>query len=232
MFLRQRLHKEKEKIMVKISPSILSSDYGKLSSELKRMEDCGADMLHIDVMDGHFVPNITLGAPIVKCIRKSSSLPFDVHLMISDPYKYIPDFVKAGSDIITFHVESDSDIEKTIDLILASGKKAGLSVKPKTPIEAVYPYLDKLSMVLVMTVEPGFGGQSFMEDMMPKVSAVKAEIDRRGLDIDIQVDGGINKDTISVAAKAGANVFVSGNAIFSSDDAAKTIADFKAKASV
>jgi len=218
--------------MVKISPSILSSDYGKLSSELKRMEDCGADMLHIDVMDGHFVPNITLGAPIVKCIRKSSSLPFDVHLMISDPYKYIPDFVKAGSDIITFHVESDSDIEKTIDLILASGKKAGLSVKPKTPIEAVYPYLDKLSMVLVMTVEPGFGGQSFMEDMMPKVSAVKAEIDRRGLDIDIQVDGGINKDTISVAAKAGANVFVSGNAIFSSDDAAKTIADFKAKASV
>ena len=218
--------------MVKISPSILSSDYGKLSSELKRMEDCGADMLHVDVMDGHFVPNITLGATIVKCIRKSSSLPFDVHLMISDPYKYIPDFVKAGSDIITFHVESDSDIEKTIDLILASGKKAGLSVKPKTPIETVYPYLDKLSMVLVMTVEPGFGGQSFMEDMMPKVSAVKAEIERKGLDIDIQVDGGINKDTISVAAKAGANVFVSGNAIFSSNDAAKTIADFKAKASV
>ncbi len=218
--------------MIKISPSILSSDYGNLSSELKRMEACGADMLHIDVMDGHFVPNITLGAPIVKCIRKSSSLPFDVHLMISDPYKYIPDFVNAGSDIITFHAEADSDIEKTIDLILASGKKAGLSVKPKTPVEAVYPYLDKLSMVLVMTVEPGFGGQSFMEDMMPKVSAVRSEIDRRGLDVDIQVDGGINKDTISIAAKAGANVFVSGNAIFSSDDAEKTIADFKARASV
>lgn len=218
--------------MIKISPSILSSDYGNLSSELKRMEACGADMLHIDVMDGHFVPNITLGAPIVKCIRKSSSLPFDVHLMISDPYKYIPDFVNAGSDIITFHAEADSDIEKTIDLILASGKKAGLSVKPKTPVEAVYPYFDKLSMVLVMTVEPGFGGQSFMEDMMPKVSAVRSEIDRRGLDVDIQVDGGINKDTISIAAKAGANVFVSGNAIFSSDDAEKTIADFKARASV
>ena len=217
--------------MIKISPSILSSDYGNLSSELKRMEACGADMLHIDVMDGHFVPNITLGAPIVKCIRKSSTLPFDVHLMISDPYKYIPDFVNAGSDIITFHAEADSDIEKTIDLILASGKKAGLSVKPKTPVEAVYPYLDKLSMVLVMTVEPGFGGQSFMEDMMPKVSAVRSEIDRRGLDVDIQVDGGINKDTISIAAKAGANVFVSGNAIFSSDDAKKTIADFKARAS-
>lgn len=218
--------------MIKISPSILSSDYGNLSSELKRMEACGADMLHIDVMDGHFVPNITLGAPIVKCIRKSSTLPFDVHLMISDPYKYIPDFVNAGSDIITFHAEADSDIEKTIDLILASGKKAGLSVKPKTPVEAVYPYLDKLSMVLVMTVEPGFGGQSFMEDMMPKVFAVRSEIDRRGLDVDIQVDGGINKDTISIAAKAGANVFVSGNAIFSSDDAEKTIADFKARASV
>lgn len=218
--------------MIKISPSILSSDYGNLSSELKRMEACGADMLHIDVMDGHFVPNITLGAPIVKCIRKSSTLPFDVHLMISDPYKYIPDFVNAGSDIITFHAEADSDIEKTIDLILDSGKKAGLSVKPKTPVEAVYPYLDKLSMVLVMTVEPGFGGQSFMEDMMPKVSAVRSEIDRRGLDVDIQVDGGINKDTISIAAKAGANVFVSGNAIFSSDDAEKTIADFKARASV
>ena len=218
--------------MIKISPSILSSDYGNLSSELKRMEACGADMLHIDVMDGHFVPNITLGAPIVKCIRKSSTLPFDVHLMISDPYKYIPDFVNAGSDIITFHAEADSDIEKTIDLILASGKKAGLSVKPKTPVEAVYPYLDKLSMVLVMTVEPGFGGQSFMEDMMPKVSAVRSEIDRRGLDVDIQVDGGINKATISIAAKAGANVFVSGNAIFSSDDAEKTIADFKVRASV
>lgn len=218
--------------MIKISPSILSSDYGNLSSELKRMEACGADMLHIDVMDGHFVPNITLGAPIVKCIRKSSTLPFDVHLMISDPYKYIPDFVNAGSDIITFHAEADSDIEKTIDLILASSKKAGLSVKPKTPVEAVYPYLDKLSMVLVMTVEPGFGGQSFMEDMMPKVSAVRSEIDRRGLDVDIQVDGGINKDTISIAAKAGANVFVSGNAIFSSDNAEKTIADFKARASV
>lgn len=223
---------KRKKFMIKISPSILSSDYGNLSAELKRMEDCGADMLHIDVMDGHFVPNITLGAPIVKCIRKSSDLPFDVHLMISDPYKYIPDFVNAGSDIITFHVEADSDIEKTIDLILASGKKAGLSVKPKTPIEAVYPYLDKLSMVLVMTVEPGFGGQSFMEDMMPKVSAVKSEIERRGLDVDIQVDGGINKDTISVAAKAGANVFVSGNAIFSSDDAKKTIAEFKEKAMV
>lgn len=215
--------------MVKISPSILSSDYGKLVEELKRMEECGADMLHIDVMDGHFVPNITLGAPIVKCIRKSSSLPFDVHLMISDPYKYAPDFIKAGSDIITFHIEADSDVEKTIDLIREANVKAGLSVKPNTPVEEVFPYLDKLSMVLVMTVEPGFGGQSFMEDMMPKIRTLKAEIERRGLDIDIQVDGGINAETITVAADAGANVFVSGSAIFSSPDPKATIADFKAQ---
>lgn len=218
--------------MIKISPSILSSDYSILGDELKRMQDCGADMLHIDVMDGHFVPNITLGAPIVKCIRKCSTLPFDVHLMISDPYKYVPDFVKAGSDIITFHVEADSDIEKTVDLINELGCKAGLSVKPKTPVEEVFPYLDKLAMVLVMTVEPGFGGQSFMADMMQKVAAVKAEIDRRGLDVDIQVDGGINGTTITEAAKAGANVFVAGNAIFSSEDAAATIAEFKAKAAL
>lgn len=218
--------------MIKISPSILSSDYGKLAQELKRMEDCGADMLHIDVMDGHFVPNITLGAPIVKCIRKASALPFDVHLMISDPYKYVPDFIAAGSDIITFHVEADSDIEQTIDLIRKSNIKAGLSVKPDTPVETVFPFLDKLSMVLVMTVEPGFGGQSFKEEMMPKIKTLKAEIDRRKLDIDIQVDGGINSETISVAANAGANVFVSGSAIFSSPDPKATIADFKKKATV
>ena len=204
--------------MVKISPSILSSDYGNLESELKKMEECGADMIHVDVMDGHFVPNITLGAPIVKCIRKATKLPFDVHLMISDPYKYVPDFAKAGSDIITFHTESDSDTEKTIDEILSLGKKAGLSVKPGTPVEEIYP---------------GFGGQSFMEDMMPKVTAVKNEICRRGLkDIDIEVDGGINKDTISVAAKAGANAFVSGSALFGSDDIKKTIAEFKKSATI
>lgn len=218
--------------MIKISPSILSSDYASLGTELKRMQDCGADMLHIDVMDGHFVPNITLGAPIVKCIRKSSTLPFDVHLMISDPYKYVPDFVKAGSDIITFHIEADSDVGATIDLINSLGVKAGLAVKPKTPVEEVYPYLDRLAMVLVMTVEPGFGGQSFMADMMPKVQAVKKEIDSRGLEVDIQVDGGINGATVIEAARAGANVFVAGNAIFSSDDAAATIADFKWKASL
>ncbi len=179
--------------MMKISPSILSCDYGKIAEELKDMEKCGADYMHIDVMDGHFVPNITLGAPVVKCIKKATSVPFDVHLMISEPLKYIDDFCTAGADIITFHTESDSPIDETIDKILANGVKASLTVKPKTPIEDVFPYLDKLSMVLVMTVEPGFGGQSFMEDMMDKVRKLRAEITRPNLNCEIEGDGGINE---------------------------------------
>lgn len=200
--------------MAKISPSILSCDFSKMGQQFKFMEECGADWLHIDVMDGHFVPNITLGAPIVKALRGVTPLTFDVHLMISDPKKYVPDFVKAGSDIITFHIESDSDVGETIDLIHSLGCKAGLSVKPKTDIEDVYPYLDKLEMVLVMTVEPGFGGQSFMADMMPKIEKLKAECEKRGLSPFIQVDGGISLSTIEVAAKAGADVFVAGSAVF------------------
>ena len=213
--------------MIKISPSILSCDYSKMGEEFKRMEECGADWLHIDVMDGHFVPNITLGAPIVKCMRKCSSLVFDVHLMISDPKKYIPDFVKAGADIITFHIESDSPAEETIDLIRSLGCKAALSVKPKTPVEVVFPYLEKLSMVLVMTVEPGFGGQSFMADMLDKVKVLRAECERRGLDTDIQVDGGINEQNAGLAVLSGANVLVAGSAVFGSKDAKATIASLK-----
>lgn len=214
---------------IQISPSILSSDYGNLEAELHRLTSAGADTVHIDVMDGHFVPNITLGAPIVKCIRRATDLPFDVHLMISDPQKYIPDFIKAGADSITVHVESDGDTEETVDMILKAGKKAALAVKPATPIETVYPYLEKLSMVLVMTVEPGFGGQSFMETMMPKITALREECMRRGLaDLDVQVDGGIGRETIGIAAKAGANVFVSGSALFASADMQQTIAEFKA----
>lgn len=213
--------------MIKISPSILSCDYSKMGEEFKRMEECGADWLHIDVMDGHFVPNITLGAPIVKCMRKCSSLVFDVHLMISDPKKYIPDFVKAGADIITFHIESDSPTGETIDLIRSLGCKAALSVKPKTPVEVVFPYLEKLSMVLVMTVEPGFGGQSFMADMLDKVKVLRAECERRGLDTDIQVDGGINEQNAGLAVQSGANVLVAGSAVFGSKDAKATIASLK-----
>ena len=214
---------------IQISPSILSADYGNLETELRRITAAGADMVHIDVMDGHFVPNITLGAPIVKCLRHATDLPFDVHLMISEPQKYIPDFLSAGADSITFHTESDGDVGETVDLILQSGKKAALAVKPATPIETAYPSLDTISMVLVMTGEPGFGGQSFMADMMPKITALREECARRGIEnMDVQVDGGIAANTIGIAAKAGANVFVSGSARFGSADIAETISAFKA----
>jgi ribulose-phosphate 3-epimerase len=204
---------------IKISPSMLASDYANLQAELKKCQDGGADLIHLDVMDGHFVPNISIGAPVISAMKKVCNVPFDVHLMISDPYFYADDFINAGADIITFHTECDSDIEKTIDKIIAGGCKAALAVKPNTPIEEVYPYLDKLSMVLVMTVEPGFGGQSFMESTMPKIEKLRAKCP----DIDIQVDGGINTDTVKIAGKAGANVFVAGSAVFKSDDPAKTI---------
>ena len=216
--------------MIKISPSVLASDFSALGSEAERMEKCGADFLHLDVMDGRFVPNITFGAPIIKSIRNKTGLVFDVHLMIDDPLKYIEDFKKAGADIITFHVESSSPAGETVDKILACGCKAGISVKPATPVEEVFPFLDKVSMVLVMTVEPGFGGQSFMAETMDKIKTLRREIQRRGLSVDIQVDGGINEKTVETAAEAGANVFVAGSAVFGAPDAAKAIADLRSLA--
>ena len=210
--------------MILISPSILSSDFANLAREVGAIADGGADLAHVDVMDGHFVPNITIGVPVVASLKKVSALPLDVHLMISDPLFYIPAFLKAGSDMITFHLESDSDVSKTIDAIRSGGAKAGVALKPATPAEAVFPYLDRLDMVLVMTVEPGFGGQSFMADMLPKIEAVRAECFRRSLSADIQVDGGIDPKTAPLVAKAGANVLVAGSAVFQQKNYAEPIA--------
>jgi ribulose-phosphate 3-epimerase len=209
--------------MIKISPSILSANFARLGEDAKKMQTAGADMLHIDVMDGHFVPNITIGAPVVKSLKPETSLPLDVHLMIDNPEKYIEDFIKAGADIITFHIEATKNADALIDAISKRGVKPSISIKPNTSADTVFPYLDKLTMVLVMTVEPGFGGQALIEDTLIKVQQIRNECNRRNIEMDIQVDGGITTENIGRVAKMGANVFVAGSAIFNSSDPAATI---------
>ena len=212
---------------MKVAPSLLSCDFANMGEEIKKVDRAGADWIHLDVMDGHFVPNLTIGPAIVSAVRPYTKLPFDVHLMIDYPLDYIDAFADAGADIITFHIESMSDILMTIDKIKSRNIKPGLVIKPNTPAEDVFPYLEKVYMILVMTVEPGFGGQSFMADMMPKVTAIKKECARRNLNVLIEVDGGISEKTAPTASKAGVDVCVSGTGVFKAQDTAAAVAAIK-----
>ncbi len=210
-------------IVKKIAPSILSADFTKLAKEIKAVEDAKADYIHIDVMDGHFVPNITVGPFIVEAVRKATRLPLDVHLMIENPDKFIPDFAKAGSDIITIHAEACRHLHRTVQYIKEQGIRAGVSLNPTTPVHALDHILGDVDLVLVMTVNPGFSGQGFINSCLPKIERLRRMIDEGNYRAELEVDGGIKVSNIAVAAKAGADVFVAGSAIFGSENYKKTI---------
>lgn len=211
--------------MIKVAPSILSADFVNLERDIRHIQDCGADYVHIDVMDGLFVPNITIGIPVVAAIRKITGLPLDVHLMIDRPLRYVEQFCDAGADIVTIHAEADTEEhnQEALRRIRAKGVRAAVSIKPNTPASAIDPYMDLMDMILVMTVEPGFGGQKFMEDMMPKVRALRKIIDVRCPGVELEVDGGVNLDTGKTCVDAGANVLVAGSALFKAPDTAAFI---------
>ncbi len=212
----------------KLSPSALSCDFANAGIQIQQAKDGGAEYLHLDVMDGIFVPNISFGQPVVKSLRKCTDMVLDVHLMITEPIRYIEDFAKAGADIITIHVEATERVRETLEKIKECGKKVGISIKPKTPVEDIIPYLDICDLVLVMTVEPGFGGQKFMADMMPKVCQLREYADRNGLDYEISIDGGVSTENAKLCVDSGANVLVAGSSVLGKSDIKKAAEDLLA----
>jgi len=216
--------------MKKIAPSILSADFSRLGEEIRAVEAGGADYIHVDVMDGHFVPNITIGPLVVEAVRKITSLPLDVHLMISNPEMYIPEFAKAGADIIVIHAEATVHLHRALQLIKSFGKKAGVALNPATSLSALEYVLGDLDLVLLMTVNPGFGGQSFIDTCIPKIQSLRGMLDRLGLETELEVDGGVKTDNIDRISHAGADVFVAGSAVFGSRDYPGTITELKRRA--